>query len=156
LGDFRSGAFAVVRIKEMTVRIHARGLHETTLQEYAARFLLGGLMTVIAGLIAEKYGPATGGLFLAFPAIFPASATLVEKHERKRKQNFGLRVARRGTDAAGADAAGASIGSVGLMAFAAFLAATLPILWPVAALAAGFVIWCAVSVAGWLFWKRFG
>jgi hypothetical protein len=30
-------------------------------------------------------GPRVGGLFLAFPAIFPASATLVEKHEKQKK-----------------------------------------------------------------------
>jgi hypothetical protein len=36
-------------------------------------------MTAIPGWIASKYGPVVGGLFLAFPAIFPASATLVEK-----------------------------------------------------------------------------
>jgi len=140
----------------MTVRIHVRGLRETTLQEYAARFLFGGLMTVIAGLIAKKYGPATGGLFLAFPAIFPASATLVEKHERKRKQKLGLHGARRGTDAAGADSAGASLGAFGLMAFAAFLAAALQILSPVAALAAGCVIWFVLSAVAWRLWKRFG
>jgi hypothetical protein len=156
LGDFSGGTFAIIRIKKMMVRIHVRGLRETTFRQYAARILFGGLMTVIAGLIAKKYGPATGGLFLAFPAIFPASATLVEKHERKRKQKLGLSGARRGTDAAGADAAGASIGGIGLMAFAAFLAATLPIFSPVAALAAGFVIWSAVSVVGWRLWKRFG
>jgi hypothetical protein len=36
-------------------------------------------MTVV-GLIAARFGPVVGGLFLAFPAIFPASATLIEKH----------------------------------------------------------------------------
>jgi len=39
-------------------------------------------MTVIAGLIAFRFGPVVGGLFLAFPAIFPASATLIERHGR--------------------------------------------------------------------------
>jgi hypothetical protein len=42
--------------------------------------LLGGVVTVVAGLLAKHYGPVFGGLFLAFPAIFPASATLVDKH----------------------------------------------------------------------------
>jgi hypothetical protein len=37
-----------------------------------------------------EWGPAVVGLFLAFPAIFPASATLIEKHERQRKQRQGL------------------------------------------------------------------
>jgi hypothetical protein len=34
--------------------------------------------------------PVVGGLFLAFPAIFPASATLIEKHVRERKEKAGL------------------------------------------------------------------
>jgi hypothetical protein len=29
-------------------------------------------MTVVAGVIAARFGPIFGGLFLAFPAIFPA------------------------------------------------------------------------------------
>ena len=48
-------------------------------------------MTVLAGVIAKKFGPVVGGLFLAFPAIFPASATLIEKHERERKERKGLK-----------------------------------------------------------------
>ena len=28
-------------------------------------------------------------LFLAFPAIFPASATLIEKHEKEKKEREG-------------------------------------------------------------------
>ena len=39
--------------------------------------------------------PVVGGLFLAFPAIFPASATLIEKHGRERKEKAGLAGARR-------------------------------------------------------------
>jgi Protein of unknown function (DUF3147) len=69
------------------------------------RFVLGGLATIVAGLIAEHWGPLVGGLFLAFPAIFCATATLIEKHERERKQNCGLAGHRRGSDAAGLDAA---------------------------------------------------
>ena len=48
--------------------------------------VLGGVMTVVAGLIAARFGPVIGGLFLAFPAIFPATATLIEKHVLERKE----------------------------------------------------------------------
>jgi uncharacterized protein DUF3147 len=81
------------------------------------RFVLGGLATAVAGAVAEFFGPEAGGLFLAFPAIFCASATLIEKHERERKQKLGLSGHRRGTDAAALDSAGAGLGSVGLAAF---------------------------------------
>jgi hypothetical protein len=62
--------------------------------------VLGGAMTVIAGLIAARFGPVIGGLFLAFPTIFSASATLIEKHVRERKEKAGLRRARCGKEGA--------------------------------------------------------
>jgi len=64
----------------MRVSLHLLALRQTKWYEYAVRFLFGGTITVLAGLIAKQYGPTLGGLFLAFPAIFPAGATLVEKH----------------------------------------------------------------------------
>jgi hypothetical protein len=67
-------------------------------------------MTVVAGLIAARFGSVTGGLFLAFPAIFPASATLIEKHVRERKEKAGLPGARRGKEAAALDAPGGLCG----------------------------------------------
>ena len=65
-------------------------LREVHCYEFAVRFALGGAMTVMAGAIATRFGPAVGGLFLAFPAIFPASVTLVEKHVRQQKEDKGL------------------------------------------------------------------
>jgi hypothetical protein len=100
------------------IKIDLGTLKETKWYEFAIRFALGGVITVLAGLIAIKFGPAVGGLFLAFPAIFPASATLVEDHEEKKKQQKGMHGAERGRDAAALDAAGAAMGSVGLMLFA--------------------------------------
>lgn len=100
--------------------VHAKlsALKESRWYEYLVRFLLGGMTTLLAGVIANWYGPETGGLFLAVPAIFCASATLIEKHERKRKREFGLNGRRRGTDAAALDACGAALGGIGLAAFA--------------------------------------
>jgi hypothetical protein len=63
---------------------------ETRWYEYAARSFFGGLITAVAGIIAKKFGPAIGGLFLAFPAIFPAAATLIEKHVKEKKERSGL------------------------------------------------------------------
>jgi hypothetical protein len=84
---------------------------KTKWHEYAVRFLLGGSVTVIAGLLAQYYGPVFGGLFLAFPAILPASATLVDKHEREKKQRAGIQHTTRGRRVAGVDAAGAALGA---------------------------------------------
>lgn len=54
----------------MIERIKLGALKEGRWYEYAIRFVLGGIATVLAGLIADAFGPAYGGLFLAFPAVF--------------------------------------------------------------------------------------
>jgi hypothetical protein len=36
-------------------------------------------------LFASGYGPSVGGLFLAFPAIFPSGAGLIENHEKEEE-----------------------------------------------------------------------
>jgi Protein of unknown function (DUF3147) len=74
----------------MKVQVDLSRLRMTKWSEYGLRFLFGGTITVVAGILAERFGPEFGGLFLAFPAIFPATATLIEKHERKRKDGVGL------------------------------------------------------------------
>jgi 4-hydroxybenzoate polyprenyltransferase len=102
----------------MRVRFDTAALRQTKWHQYAIRFLFGGLITAAAGIIAKQYGPVIGGLFLAFPAIFPAGATLIEKHEKVKKQKAGLSGTVRGRQAASVDAAGAAMGSVGLLVFA--------------------------------------
>jgi NAD(P)-dependent dehydrogenase (short-subunit alcohol dehydrogenase family) len=72
------------------IKVDLSSLRETKPHEYAMRFLFGGICTVLAGLVAKRFGPAVGGLFLAFPAIFPAGASLIEDHEKKRKAEYGL------------------------------------------------------------------
>lgn len=47
-------------------------------------------VTALAGVIAKHYGPVIGGLFFAFPAIFPASATLIEKTRNRRSSGLVL------------------------------------------------------------------
>lgn len=138
----------------MLIRFKLAGLRETRISEVAARFAFGGLMTVVAGLIASRFGPSIGGLFLAFPAIFPAGATLVEKHQRRQKQEAGLSGRDRGIDAAGLDAAGAALGAIGLAVFAAMLAWKLPDGRPVIWLPVAVVAWAAVNGACWFGWKR--
>jgi MFS family permease len=103
------------------LKVDIASLRETKPHEYAMRFLFGGTCTVLAGLIAKRFGPAIGGLFLAFPAIFPAGASLIEDHEKKRKAEQGYDGTLRGRMAASVDAAGASLGCIGLMAFAIIL-----------------------------------
>ena len=132
----------------MNIRMNPSALRETRWHEYLTRFVLGGLATVATGAIANVFGPETGGLFLAFPAIFCASATLIEKHERERKENVGLRGTRRGKEAAALDAAGAALGSLGLLAFGAAIWLLAPrSAW--LALVVGSAAWFAISMFLW-------
>jgi hypothetical protein len=76
-----------------------------------AEIVRAGAATVLTGTISSAFGASVGGLFLAFPAIFCASATLIEKHEIRRKRESGLSGRRRGREAAALDAAGAVLGA---------------------------------------------
>jgi uncharacterized membrane protein (GlpM family) len=139
----------------LIVRAKWSTLRETHWDEYATRFVFGGLVTLLAGLVADRFGPAIGGLFLAFPAIFPASASLIQRQQKEKKQKQRMDGTQRGRLAAGVDATGAAIGTCGLAAFAvtAHLLLQVVPLW--LALAAATVIWGIVSVGIWFIWRKF-
>ena len=139
------------------MKVHAdlTGVRQIRWYEYAVRFLFGGLITAAAGIIAMKFGPAIGGLFLAFPAIFPASATLIEKHEVERKARLGLNSKKRAAEAVSVTAAGASIGSIGLAIFALLVWKTLPDHAPWLVLIGATLVWMALSLLLWQIRKHF-
>jgi hypothetical protein len=138
----------------MPVRLSLSSLREGRWYEYCVRFVLGGVATVLTGVISSAFGASVGGLFLALPAIFCASATLIEKHEIRRKRESGLPGRRRGQEAAALDAAGAVLGALGMIAFAivfrTLINRTLPGAFVGASLA-----WIVVSVAGWIVRRNF-
>jgi hypothetical protein len=124
----------------MTPKFEPGGIRKTRPWEYLARFVFGGAVTAATGLIVQHFGPVVGGLFLAFPAILPASLTLVEQHD--------------GPAAAADDARGACLGTFGLAAFAL-------VTWRAGARWSGVIVltaatlaWLAVSVLAWAF--RYG
>jgi hypothetical protein len=133
----------------MRVKLKFDSLKETKPTEYVSRFVFGGVVTVLAGFVADHYGPVLGGLFLAFPGIFPAGVSLVEKHKMLREKAEGKHGVRSARGQASVEAAGASIGTLGLMGFAVVLWQGLPRhnFLPMLLMAAG--TWIAVS---WLFW----
>ena len=133
----------------MRVSLNLAALTKTKFHEYAIRFLAGGIVTALTGIIAKKFGPGIGGLFLAFPAILPASVTLVEKHERQKKEHAGLHGAIRGRKAAGIDAAGAAMGSFGLFAFALVVWRLVPTHKSWIVLGGATAIWMAVAYLLW-------
>jgi hypothetical protein len=129
-------------------------LKETKWHEYLLRFVFGGAATVLAGVVAKHFGAGAGGLFLAFPAIFPATATLIESHEKKRKAKIGADGTRRGRVEASIDSAGAALGCFGLAGFAVVLWRLLPRHSAALILLAAMVVWMAVSMAWWELRKR--
>jgi hypothetical protein len=139
----------------MLIKLDISTVRETRWYEYVLRFLFGGLITAATGVIAERFGPVIGGLFLAFPAIFPASATLIEKHQREEKEIKGLSGKQRGRDAAALEASGAAVGSLGLLLFAALVWALLPQHRPSLVLITATCAWGIASAGIWYLCKRF-
>lgn len=138
----------------MSIRLDISSLKETRPYEFGLRFLFGGLCTAIAGLIAKIWGPVVGGLFLAFPAIFPAAVSLIQSHEVRRKAEAGGSGHQRGKDAAALDAFGAALGCVGLAAFALVLWKGIVHAAPALILASAFCVWAGVTWLCYLVRRR--
>ncbi len=90
---------------EPAIHISFRGARNVPLRDLAIRFAFGAGISAVASLIAALAGWRAGGLMLAFPAILPATLTLLEQEESERK-------------AVDADF-GSVLGALGLAAFAA-------------------------------------
>jgi hypothetical protein len=132
----------LVAVAENVVRIHidTTPLRQTRWLGHLKRFMVGGAVTVATGLVGSTFGPVAGGLFLAFPAIFPVGLSMMAKLEREKvgPSARGDRARR----AAIAEAAGAAIGSMGLIAFASI------VWWGLRRLPAAVAL--GASVGGWL------
>jgi uncharacterized membrane protein (GlpM family) len=115
--------------------LHLDALRTTRPSELVVRFVFGGSMTAMTGLIAHAWGPAIGGLFLAFPAILPASLTLVASHE--------------GREIAACEARGAILGAIALGVFAIACALLAPRGSLVLMLAVATAAWIATSTMLW-------
>jgi hypothetical protein len=133
----------------MLIKFDPTALAQIKVHEYVTRFVLGGATCVATGLIAQRFGPVVGGLFLAFPAIFPASATLVEHHELGKKARAGIGFTIRGRLSAALDARGASMGALALMVFALVVWKEVPSHNAVLVLVAAMAAWAALAGALW-------
>ena len=127
----------------MRPRLRARGAAKAKGWENALRFLFGGLVTVALGLVSRRWGPAIGGLLLGFPAIFPASVTLVNEDEGRAK--------------AIDDARGARLGSIAMIVFAVVVYETASSWRPPMVLAIATLVWVVVALVLWMLvygWRR--
>ena len=132
------------------ITVETSALSRTKWHEYVSRFLFGGTVTVVASLIDRHWGPYIGGIFLAFPGIFPCGVSMVESHAREHKKEAGMHGDVRGRQEASLESVGASAGAAGLAAFAGIVwwGATRHSLWLV--LPTAVVCWGIVSFALWL------
>ncbi len=122
--------------EEPLVGLDVGKLRKVKGRDLLVRFAFGAGVSIGAGLIGMVAGARVGGMFLAFPAILPATLTLIEQKE--------------GNDKAAQDVAGAILGAAGLVAFAVTAAFTLGRFPAVPALLLATAAWLVVSVAVYL------
>lgn len=65
--------------------VEPRALHGLPLGDLLVRFGFGMAISAVAGVVSAVVGSEPGGILLAFPAILPATLTLVEKEESERQ-----------------------------------------------------------------------
>ncbi len=102
-------------------------------RDYAVRFAFGAAIALVAGLLGMWFGPKFGGVFLGFPAILPASLTLIQKKDGKEQ--------------AAIDSEGAVFGAIAFVVFAVVVALVVTHWGVVATVVVGLVIWTVVAVA---------
>lgn len=61
-----------------------QGLRQVRITDIAVRFCFGAVVSALAATLSITLGSRPGGLFLAFPAILPATLTLIEKEESEK------------------------------------------------------------------------
>ena len=133
----------------MRITLSLSSVRQVPASDLAWRFVLGGTVTAATALVGRACGPGIGGVFLAFPAILPASLTLVAKEQARRKAALGLSGTIRGRKAAALDALGAFLGSAGLLGFAVTMQRLAIQVRPAFALAGATLAWFAIA---WLPW----
>ena len=117
--------------EDQTPRIALHELRSFGVADYLIRFAFGFGISVVAAIIAHIAGAKVGGLFLAFPAILPATLTLIERRE--------------GHAQAVSDVRWATLGAVGMIAYAGVMVGLVRHA-PALAIVAAFVAWIVVSV----------
>lgn len=111
-------------------RLNLEALNGKRPKDYLVRFAFGASIALIAALISLK-SQLFGGMFLAFPAVLPASLTLIERDLGKKEASI--------------DAEGAIIGAFGLLAFALVAAFGINAIGAVPALVVAAAAWLVVS-----------
>jgi hypothetical protein len=122
--------------RDEDIEVEPARIRDCDVKGLAVRFAFGFTISVIVGVIGLVAGDRIAGLFLAFPAILPASLTLIAEND--------------GEAQARVDAAGACFGGIGLAAFGFVSWFLLPRTAPVLAEVAALVAWCVVAIGAYL------
>ena len=126
------GAHRTAHPDEEAPRISLHALRSISVGDYVLRFAFGFVISVVAAIVAQLAGAKVGGLFLAFPAILPATLTLIERRE--------------GHAQAVSDVRWAALGAIGMIAYAVVMVGLVKHA-PVLALVCALVAWILVSVS---------
>lgn len=110
-----------------------RELRHTKPRSMVLRFAFGAAISIVAGLVGLAGGPRLGGVFLAAPAILPATLTLIERDQGRRQAEL--------------EVSGSVMGGVALSVFAVVAAALLGVVPWWLALLASLAAWVAVAVS---------
>ena len=111
------------------------------MSKYLVRFVFGAGIALAAGLIGMKFGPLVAGVFLGFPAVLPASLTLIEKKEGKKEAEI--------------DSLGAALGAVAMIAYAVVVERAIMFWGVLPTLAIAVLVWVGVAAGLYLLVSRF-
>src|SRR6267378_1559279 len=118
----------------------------TGVEELVVRFMVGGIVVSVFALIGSCLMPRIfAGLFGAAPSV--ALATIGPSVTAQGENDAGFAGTARARKAAGTDAEGAVMGSLGLIVSAVLVWRLLPVSSPVLVLVVTTAAWMGVSVA---------
>jgi uncharacterized membrane protein (GlpM family) len=107
-------------------------LHDLPAKDLMIRFVFGATISAVAAVVSLAAGSRSGGVLLAFPAILPATLTLIERNQSERKaEDVDL---------------GAAFGAASLIAFALVVWEFLPRGAAVVVLGAASAAWLVSAV----------
>ncbi|MHB8245971.1 MAG: DUF3147 family protein [Acidimicrobiales bacterium] len=118
------------------VGLNLSALRDIPRKDIVVRFAFGAGISAVAGAVAIFLGSRVGGVLLAFPAILPATLTLIEAEESE--------------DAAENDDVGAVLGATALAPFAVVLWLLLNRVPAAVALGVAGATWLVVAVGLYL------
>jgi len=118
---------------ELIPRAAPEKVKDKGFSDYAVRFAFGAGIALVAGVIGMVFGPRVGGLFLGFPAILPASLTLIQKKEGRQEASI--------------DSIGALLGALAMIVFAVLITVFATRLGAVTSVFVALAAWLVVAAA---------